>query len=132
MSRDGAMVHLIGGEWVDVKTLAIGAVTRNRRGEVCTQQLSSCSHLGDAARFEHATLLATHRRGLKRATEVCAVYDGAGLAARAGRLPRCGCNAHPLWYACRRTDQRDEAGGAVSRRPLACWLARGHGPPVSA
>src|SRR5438874_2567114 len=37
MSGDGAMVHLVGGEWVEVKTLAIGEVTRNRRGEVCTQ-----------------------------------------------------------------------------------------------
>jgi hypothetical protein len=77
MSGDGAMVHLVGGEWVEVKTLAIGEVTRNRRGEVCTQDLSYCSRLCDAASFEHATLLATHRRGLERAAEVCAVQDGA-------------------------------------------------------
>src|SRR5215471_13154120 len=77
MSGDGAMVHLIGGEWVEVKTLAIGEVTRNRRGEVCTQQLSYCSRLCDAASFEHATLLETHRRGLSQAAEVCAVQDGA-------------------------------------------------------
>ena len=77
MSGDGAMVHLVGGEWAEVKTLAIGEVTRNQRGEVCTQQLSYCSRLGDAASFEQATLLETHRRGLERATEVCAVQDGA-------------------------------------------------------
>jgi hypothetical protein len=77
MSGDGAMVHLVGGEWVEVKTLTIGEVTRNRRGEVCTQQLSYCSRLGDAASFEQATLLQTHRRGLERASEVCAVQDGA-------------------------------------------------------
>jgi len=77
LSGDGAMVHLVGGEWVEVKTLAIGEVTRNRRGEVCTQQLSYCSRLADAARFEQATLLETHRRGLERASEVCAVQDGA-------------------------------------------------------
>jgi hypothetical protein len=77
MSADGAMVHLVGGEWVEVKTLAIGEVTRNRRGEVCTQHLSYCSRLGDAASFAEATLLETHRRGLERATEVCAVQDGA-------------------------------------------------------
>jgi hypothetical protein len=77
MSGDGAMVHLVGGEWVEVKTLAIGEVTRNRRGEVCTQHLSYCSRLGDAASFEQATLLQTHRRGLERAAEVCAVQDGA-------------------------------------------------------
>src|SRR6266566_6011131 len=77
MSGDGAMVHLIGGEWVEVKTLAIGEVTRNRRGEVCTQHLSYCSRLSDATSFEEATLLQTHRRGLERAAEVCAVQDGA-------------------------------------------------------
>ncbi len=77
LSADGAMVHLVGGEWVEIKTLAIGEVTRNRRGEVCTQHLTYCSRLLDAASFEHATLLETHRRGLERASEVCAVQDGA-------------------------------------------------------
>ncbi len=77
LSGDGAMVHLVGGEWAEVKTLAIGQVTRNRREEVCTQQLSYCSRLSDAASFEEATLLETHRRGLSRASEVCAVQDGA-------------------------------------------------------
>jgi hypothetical protein len=77
MSGDGAMVHLVGGEWAEVKTLAIGEVTRNSRGEVCTQHLSYCSRLADAASFEEATLVETHRRGLERATEVCAVQDGA-------------------------------------------------------
>src|SRR6266702_834139 len=77
LSGDGAMVHLVGGEWVEVKTLALGEVTRNQRGEVCTQHLSYCSRLGDAASFEQATLLETHRRGLDQAAEVCAVQDGA-------------------------------------------------------
>ena len=77
MSGDGAFVHLVGGEWVEVKTLVLGEVTRTKRGEVCTQQLSYCSRLADAASFEQATLLQTHRRGLERATEVCAVQDGA-------------------------------------------------------
>jgi hypothetical protein len=77
LSADGAMGHLVGGEWGEVKTLAIGEVTRNRRGEVCTQHLSYCSRLCDAASFEQTTLLETHRRGLSRASEVCAVQDGA-------------------------------------------------------
>ena len=119
MSGDGAMVHLVGGEWVEVKTLAIGEVTRNRRGEVCTQHLSYCSRLADAASFEHATLLETHRRGLERASEVCAVQDGAqwlqGLAdyhrADAVRILDAG--------ACRRVYQRDRAGSAESLRPIA-------------
>ena len=77
MSGDGAMVHLVGGEWVEVKTLAIGEVSRTSRGEVCTQHLSYCSRLADVASFERATLLHTYRRGLERAAEVCAVQDGA-------------------------------------------------------
>ncbi len=77
MSGDGAFVHLVGGEWVEVKTLTIGEVTRNKRGEVCMQQVSSCSRLADAERFAEAALVETHRRGLERAAEVCAVQDGA-------------------------------------------------------
>ncbi len=77
MSGDGAYVLLVGGEWVEVKTLTIGEVTRNKRGEVCTQRISSCSRLADAERFAEAALGETHRRGLERAAEVCAVQDGA-------------------------------------------------------
>src|SRR5712692_5082133 len=57
MSGDGAFVLLVGGEWVEVKTLTIGEVTRNSRGEVCIQQVSSCSRLADAERFAEATLV---------------------------------------------------------------------------
>jgi hypothetical protein len=77
MSGDGAFVHLVGGEWVEVKTLTIGEVTRTKRGEVCMQQISSCSRLADAEHFAETALVETHRRGLERATEVCAVQDGA-------------------------------------------------------
>ena len=77
MSGDGAFVHLVGGEWVEVKTRTIGEVTRNARGEVCTQHVSSCSRLADAEHFAEAALVETHRRGLERATGVCAVQDGA-------------------------------------------------------
>src|SRR5947209_7967171 len=48
MSGDGAFVHLVGGEWAEVKTLVIGEVRRNKRGEVCTQQLSTFSRLAEA------------------------------------------------------------------------------------
>lgn len=77
LSGDGAMVHLVGGEWVEVKTVALGEVTRNKRGEVSTQQLSYFSRLADAASLEEAVLVETHRRGVERASEVCAVQDGA-------------------------------------------------------
>ncbi len=77
LSADGAMVHLVGGEWAEVKTLVMGEVTRTKRGEVCTQQISSFSRLADAEHFAEAALVETHRRGLERAAEVCAVQDGA-------------------------------------------------------
>ena len=77
MSGDGAFVHLVGGEWVEVKTVVMGEVTHNKRGEVCMQHVSSFSRLADAERFAEAALVETHRRGLERATEVCAVQDGA-------------------------------------------------------
>ncbi len=77
LSADGAMVHLVGGEWAEVKTLVMGEVTCNKRGEVCTQQISPFSRLADAERFTQASLVETHRRGLERAAAVCAVQDGA-------------------------------------------------------
>jgi hypothetical protein len=77
LSADGAMVHLVGGEWVEIKTLALGEVARTKRGEVCTQHLSYFSRLADATSFEQAALVETHRRGLEGAKEVCAVQDGA-------------------------------------------------------
>lgn len=77
LSADGAMVHLVGGEWVEVKTLSLGEVTRDKYGQVCTQHLSYFSRLSAAIRFEEAALIETHRRGLEQATEVCAVQDGA-------------------------------------------------------
>src|SRR5947199_3372186 len=65
LSADGAMVHLVGGEWVEVKTLTLGEVSRTKRGEVCTQHLSYFSRLSDAERFAEAALVETHRRGLE-------------------------------------------------------------------
>lgn len=77
MSGDGAFVLVVGGEWVEVKTLTLGEITRTARGEVCMQQISSFSRLADAEHFAEATLVETHRRGLEQASAVCAVQDGA-------------------------------------------------------
>ncbi len=77
LSADGAFVPLVGGVWAEVKTLVMGEVTHNKRGEVCTQQISSFSRLSAVESFEEAALVETHRRGLEKATAVCAVQDGA-------------------------------------------------------
>ncbi len=55
----------------------MGEVTCKKRGEVCTQQISTFSRLADAEHFTQASLVETHRRGLERAAAVCAVQDGA-------------------------------------------------------
>lgn len=77
MSADGAMVPLLGGVWAEVKTLALGKLWVNKRGEVQTTDLSYCSRLCDVTGFEQATLVEAHERGLEQATVVAAVMDGA-------------------------------------------------------
>lgn len=77
-SVDGAMVPLVGGEWAEVKTLAIGqAKGRRDDGTVETEGWSYFSRLADAATFERLALWETDRRGLATAGQVAAVVDGA-------------------------------------------------------
>lgn len=81
VSADGAMIPLRGGEWGEVKTLAIGEVqTANAKsGEkvVRTRQISYFSRLTTAEQFEHLTLVEMHRRGVENSSQVAAVMDGA-------------------------------------------------------
>jgi hypothetical protein len=77
LSGEGALGPRVGGAWTQVKTRALGELTRNARGEVCTQQRSSCSRVCDAASFADATLVDTSGRGLEQASEGCAVPEGA-------------------------------------------------------
>jgi hypothetical protein len=82
LSVDGAMVPLVGGEWAEVKTLALGEVQEpvvSRRGEpeVHTTALSYFSRLTDHETFGRLATVETHRRGTETAGMVCAVVDGA-------------------------------------------------------
>lgn len=81
VSVDGAMVHLVGGEWAEVKTAAIGTVTarRNKGGEpdAHTTDLSYCSRLADVASFGRRFKLEVLVRGTQTAGTVVAVQDGA-------------------------------------------------------
>lgn len=81
LSLDGAMAPLVGGEWAEVKTLAIGTVVRRPQAvgdpAVTTQALSYCSRLSDATCFGELVTLETHRRGTLAAGTVVAVNDGA-------------------------------------------------------
>ncbi len=81
VSPDGAMVPLVQKEWVEVKTVAIGAIQPpvQKDGEpvVQTTQLSYFSRLAEAETFTHLATVETQRRGTERAETVCAVSDGA-------------------------------------------------------
>lgn len=78
ISADGAMVHEVSGEWVEVKTVAIGEVEAKRKtGEVHTRELSYFSRLSEASDFNRQALVEVFRRGTEKAGKVCAVNDGA-------------------------------------------------------
>jgi hypothetical protein len=81
LSADGAMVPLVGGEWAEVKTLALGTVEQRetRTGErvAHTTDLRYFSRLADAEQFGRLATIATHAGGTARAGTVCAVVDGA-------------------------------------------------------
>jgi hypothetical protein len=72
LSADGAMVPLVGGEWAEVKTLAVGALAAAGRATA----LSYFSRLADADSFADLALVETHRRGVPSAGTVVAVTDG--------------------------------------------------------
>jgi hypothetical protein len=81
LSADGAMVPLVGGEWAEVKTLAIGAVEvqpgPEGRPEAQTTKLTYFSRLAAAERFTRQAYVETYQRGTETAKVVCAVQDGA-------------------------------------------------------
>ena len=81
LSVDGCMVPLVHGEWVEVKTVAIGVVEKPvwEQGEwvVHTRELSYFSRLAEAETFGRLALVETHRRGVEKAGKVAAVANGA-------------------------------------------------------
>lgn len=80
VSADGAMAPLVGGEWAEVKTVAIGTVqtTRTAGGEVLVhaRELSYFSRLADHETFGRQAWGELHRRGTPRAGVVVGVMDG--------------------------------------------------------
>jgi hypothetical protein len=78
LSADGAMVPLRGGEWAEVKTLAVGTLPLPQAAAAPgrTTELSYFSRLADAATFTDLAAVETHRRGVPTAGTVVAVTDG--------------------------------------------------------
>jgi hypothetical protein len=77
VSADGAMISLVGRQWAEVKTVAIGAVVRKPDGEVRAQEPSYFARRAEHATFRRLALVETHRRGVGTAGVVVAVQDGA-------------------------------------------------------
>jgi hypothetical protein len=81
MSLDGAFVQVVGGDWKEVKTLAVGVVEKPKeeKGELVihTRKLSYFSRMSDISRFEKQALVEVFERGVEKAGKVCAVTDGA-------------------------------------------------------
>jgi hypothetical protein len=84
LSVDGVLVPLVGGEWAEVKTVALGTIEqrpprtrRDREREVHTVALSYFARLADHQTFTRLATVETQRRGTETAGQVCAVVDGA-------------------------------------------------------
>lgn len=81
ISADGAYVPLRGGEWAEVRTVAIGEVEvrEEDRGkqEVHVTHLSYFSRMTKASTFADLAEGEMRRRGVRQAKAVCAVTDGA-------------------------------------------------------
>jgi hypothetical protein len=81
LSVDGAMVPLVGGQWAEVKLLAIGTVGAPvwEAGEwhIHASELSYFGRMADSQTFGRLASLETHRRGTETAGRVVAVMDGA-------------------------------------------------------
>lgn len=81
MSVDGAMVPLVGGQWTEVRTLAVGEAqppAPTPEGLVVhTTNLSYFSRRTDSTTFGELATLELHRRGLEGVKRVGAVVDGA-------------------------------------------------------
>lgn len=83
VSGDGAFVPLLGGQWAEVKMLAIGEVkpasarAQARGQEVEVEKLSSVARLASAEQFAESVTGELSRRGVPLTQQVAAVSDGA-------------------------------------------------------
>lgn len=77
LSADGAMISLVGKQWVEVKTLALGRVVQEAEGMVRTRELSYFSRRAEHTVFRRLAQVETYRRGVGTAKTVVAVMDGA-------------------------------------------------------
>lgn len=77
LSVDGAMISLVGKQWVEVKTVALGTIVQAANGDVRAREPSYFARRAEHATFRRLALVETHRRGVGTAGTVVAVQDGA-------------------------------------------------------
>ena len=77
VSADGAMISLVGKQWVEVKTVALGQIIQEADGTVRARDLSYFSRRAEHTAFRRLALVETHRRGVGTAGTVVAITDGA-------------------------------------------------------
>ena len=77
LSADGSTISLVGKQWVEVKTLALGRVVQAADGTVQTTDLSYFARRAEHTTFRRLALVETHRRGVGTAPTVVAIMDGA-------------------------------------------------------
>ena len=110
VSVDGAMVPIVGGEWREVKTLAIGELDAGAAGHA--GQWSYVARILEADGFADLATGELHRRGTFAAETVVAVADGAVWCQQ--------FYAYHLPGAIRILDF-PHAAGHLSRAAQACW-----------
>jgi hypothetical protein len=129
LSVDGAFLHLVGGEWKEVKTLAVGTVGApvEKDGEqvVHTTDLSYFSRMSEAKAFERQALVEIHERGVEKAGVVCAVSDGAEWIQRFVDLHR--PNAVRILDFAHATEKVAEVGHTIDEQglSLSCLKEKG-------
>ena len=124
VSADGAMISLVGRQWVEVKTLALGRVTQAADGTVRTRDLSYFSRRAEHAAFRRLALVETYRRGVGTALAVVAVMDGADWLQRFVDFHRPDAIRildfpHAVEYLARASHEAHGAGTAATSE----WLA---------
>ena len=81
LSVDGALVPLVGGEWAEVRTVALGRILQAETAAgphfVRTAELSYFARRASAEELRRLAWPELYRRGIETAGTVCAVQDGA-------------------------------------------------------
>lgn len=136
LSVDGVFVPVVGGEWREVKVLAIGTVEADGAGGVQAPELSYCARLADHERFGREALAELHRRGTLGAPTVVAVADGAEWIQgfwdlHVPEATRVLDFAHAAGYLARAAQEAFGAGTAETGAWLEDWLHElKHGDPA--